>query len=76
MFPFDPRGANEAGFLWEEDYSRLNPAYFDLADRRIGRMVARGLLPCIVGAWGYFIEYAGEQVMKRHFRNLVARYGA
>lgn len=51
MFPFDPRGANEAGFLWEEDYSRLNPAYFDLADRRIGRMVARGLLPCIVGAW-------------------------
>ena len=76
MFPFDPRGANEAGFPWEEDYSRLNPAYFDLADRRIGRLVARGLVPCIVGAWGYFIEYAGEQVMKRHFRNLVARYGA
>jgi len=57
MFPFDPRGANEAGFPWEEDYARLNPAYFDLADRRIGRLVARGLLPCIVGAWGYFIEY-------------------
>ena len=76
MFPFDPRGANEAGFPWEEDYPRLNPAYFDLADRRIGRLVARGLLPCIVGAWGYFIEYAGEQVMKRHLRNLVARYGA
>ncbi len=27
MPPFDERGANEAGFPWEEDYTRINPAY-------------------------------------------------
>ena len=25
MPPFDPRGANEAGFPWEADYARINP---------------------------------------------------
>jgi len=76
MPPFDKRGANEAGFPWEENYARINPAYFDMADRRINWLVQNGLVPCIVGAWGYFIEFAGEEVMKKHWRNLVARYGA
>jgi len=76
MPPFDPRGANEAGFPWEENYARINPAYFDMADRRIDWLVQNGLVPCIVGSWGYFIEFAGEEVMKKHWRNLVARYGA
>lgn len=76
MAPFDPRGANEAGFPWEEDYSRINPTYFDMADRRIDWLVKNGLVPCIVGSWGYFIEFAGEETMKKHWRNLVARYGA
>ena len=76
MVPFDPRGANEAGFAWEQDYSRINPAYFDLADRRVDWIVHNGLLPCIVGAWGNYIEYAGAEVMKKQWRNLVARYGA
>lgn len=76
MHPFDPRGANEAGFPWEEDYSRINPAYFDMADRRIDWLVQNELVPCIVGCWGYFIEFAGEETIKNHWRNLVARYGA
>lgn len=25
MFPFDPRGANEAGYPWETNYSRIRP---------------------------------------------------
>ncbi|MFQ6095441.1 MAG: DUF4038 domain-containing protein [Candidatus Bathyarchaeia archaeon] len=76
MPPFDPRGANEAGFPWEENYVRINPAYFDMADRRIDWLVQNGLVPCIVGSWGYFIEFTGEETMKKHWRNLVARYGA
>jgi len=76
MPPFDPRGANEAGFPWEENYTRINPAYFDAADRRIDWLVQNGLVPCIVGSWGFFIEFAGEEAMKKHWRNLVARYGA
>ncbi|MDP7612192.1 MAG: DUF5060 domain-containing protein, partial [Nitrospinaceae bacterium] len=76
MVPFDPRGENEAGFPWEPDYQHINPAYFAMADRRIDWLVQNGLLPCIVGAWGNFIEYAGVDAMKQHWRNLVARYGA
>ncbi|MBO3802838.1 MAG: DUF4038 domain-containing protein [Candidatus Brockarchaeota archaeon] len=76
MPPFDPRGANEAGFPWERGFSRINPAYFDAADRRIWWLVRSGLVPCIVGSWGYYIKFAGEEVMKKHWRNLVARYGA
>jgi hypothetical protein len=76
MPPFDPRGANEAGFPWEENYARINPAYFDMADRRIDWLVQNGLVPCIVGSWGYFMEFAGEETMKKHWRNLLARYGA
>ncbi|MEM2960866.1 MAG: DUF4038 domain-containing protein, partial [Candidatus Bathyarchaeia archaeon] len=76
MVPFDPRGASEAGFPWDENYNRINPAYFDAMDRRINWLVQNGLVPCIVGAWGYFIEFAGIETMKKHWRNLVARYGA
>lgn len=76
MPPFDERGANEAGFPWETGYSRVNPAYFDMADLRIGCLVSSGLVPCIVGSWGYFIDFAGVEVMKKHWRYLLARYGA
>ncbi len=76
MPPFDERGANEAGFPWEADYRRINPAYFDLADLRIEALIRAGLVPCIVGCWGYFIRWMGLEQMKRHWRNLIARYGA
>lgn len=76
MHPFDPRGANEAGFPWEEGYARIRPEYFDAADARIGHLVAEGIVPCIVGAWGYFLPWMGEARMRAHWRYLVARYGA
>lgn len=76
MPPFDERGANEVGFPWKEDYSRINPAYFDMADLRIWYLVQAGLVPCIVGFWSYFIPWMGERRVKQHWRNLVARYGA
>jgi len=76
MPPFDERGANEAGFPWERDYSVVNPDYFDMADLRIGWLVDRGLLPCILGSWGYWIEFMGAEAMKKHWRYLIARWGA
>jgi hypothetical protein len=76
MPPFDPRGANEAGFPWEPDYARMRPEYFDAADKRLGHLVDSGLTPCIVGAWGYFLPMMGVEKAKRHWRYLVARYGA
>jgi hypothetical protein len=76
MPQFDPRGANEAGYPWEARYSRINPAYFDMADLRIQYLVDRGLVPCIVGCWGYFLPVLGIEKMKQHWRYLIARWGA
>ncbi len=76
MPPFDPRGANEAGYPWEKDYARMNPAYFDEADLRIQYLVDRGLMPCIVGCWGYFLPLMGVPKVKQHWRYLIARWGA
>ena len=76
MPAFDPRGRNEAGFPWAPDYSHINPAYFDAADHRIAALVDHGFVPCVVGAWGYHLPWLGEENMKRHWRNLVARWGA
>lgn len=76
MYPFDPRGANEAGFPWETNYTSIRPQYFDAADKRINYLVEQGLTPCIVGMWGYFLPMMGEQRAKQHWRELIARYGA
>ena len=59
MPAFDPRGANEAGFPWENDYARIRPEYFDAADQRLRYLVEQGFTPCIVGAWGYFMPWMG-----------------
>lgn len=76
MEPFDERGANEAGFPWTTDFTRINPAYFDMADRRLAALVDAGLVPCIVGCWGFFMDFAGPDVIHKHWRYLVARYAA
>lgn len=76
MHPFDPRGANEAGFPWEKEYTSIRPEYFDAADARLRHLVDQGLTPCIVGAWGYFMPWMGVEKLNAHWRYLIARYGA
>jgi hypothetical protein len=76
MPQFDPRGANEAGYPWETGYARINPAYFDMADLRIQYLVEHGLVPCIVGGWGYYLPLLGIDHMKRHWRYLVSRWAS
>ena len=68
--------ANEGGWAWEKGFARINPRFFDAADLKIEHLVRVGLVPCIVGAWGYYLKYTGVQKMKQHWRYLVARYGA
>ena len=72
----DPRGANEAGFPYDAGYGQINPAYFDRADVRIRHLVDSGLAPCIVGCWGYYLPILGVEKMKKHWRYLIARWGA
>lgn len=76
MVEFDKAGANEAGFPWERDHARIRPEYFDAADRRILFLAEQGFVPCIVGAWGFHLPWLGEDKLKQHWRNLIARWGA
>ncbi len=74
--PFDGRDANAGGSPWHEGYSSINPGFFQAADRRIAHMVEQGMLPCILGGWGYHMIFMGKERMIAHWRYLVARYGA
>jgi len=74
--PFDGRDGNEGGSPWEKDYVRINPAYFDAVDLRIEWLVRSGIVPCILGSWGYHLVFMTEERMTSHWRYLVARYGA
>lgn len=76
MDPFDERGANEAGFPWDRDFRSVNPAYFDEADLKFAYLVESGLVPCIVGCWGFFVDFAGPDAIRKHWEYLIARYGA
>ena len=73
---FDSRGANEAGFPTSRDYREINPAYFDLVDQRVEHLVESGLMPNILGTWGYYLSWFGVENMQRYWRYLIARYGA
>ena len=77
---FEPRWENEGGKPYlAKDLSVVNPAYFEYADRRIKYLVDAGIVPAIVGGWGRpdcdSLRYAGVAGIKRHWRNLIARFG-
>lgn len=74
--PFDSRGQNEAGDPWNPDMSSINPAYFDLADLRFQWLLREGLMPNLMGAWGYYMKWFGVERMKKHYDYLIARYSA
>jgi hypothetical protein len=71
---FDKRGGDE--WPWEADFAKLNLRWWDAAESKLAWLVYRGLVPCVVGAWGYFLDMAGPEVMRAHWRNLIARFGA
>lgn len=78
---FQESWKNEAGFPYlKEDFSEVNPEYWEVADQRIFHLVEAGLSPAIVGSWGRDdcegMKLVGLEGMKRHWRYLIARYGA
>ena len=78
--PWEDRWENEGGKPYEtRDFSVVNQRYFEFADRRIRHLVDAGMVPAIVGGWGRGdcngMALAGLAGIKRHWRNLVARYG-
>jgi len=73
---FSEYDANEVGLPWNQEFTRIKPAYFDMADLRIEHLVNVGLMPMIYGSWGYYLEAVGLTKLKKHWRYLIARYGA
>ncbi len=80
LFPdmeiFDQRSANEGGYAWEQDFACINPSFFDMADLRVQWLVRSGIVPCIVGSWGYHLPMLGSTRMKKYWRYLIARWAA
>lgn len=79
--PFKPSWENEGGHPYKtQDFTVLNPEYWVYADRRLKHLVDSGIVPAIVGAWGRAdcnaMKHVGVEGLKRHWRYLVARYGA
>jgi Protein of unknown function (DUF4038)/Domain of unknown function (DUF5060) len=74
--PLDPGSFNEGGAVWDPEFKEINPKYFDYADRRIQALVDAGIAPAIVGAWNEVLGRMGMAKMKKHWRYIVARYGA
>jgi len=72
----DPGFANEGGAVWDPEFKRINPLYFDYADRRIQRLVDAGIAPAIVGGWWEALKQMGSAKLEKHWRYLIARYGA
>lgn len=74
--PVDPGYFNEGGCVWEGEFERLNPRYFEYADRRVQHLVDAEIVPALVGAWRQELKKMGVEKMKRLWRYIVARYGA
>jgi hypothetical protein len=74
--PIDPGFHNEGGAVWDPEFKRINPQYFDYADRRIQLMVEAGIAPAIVGAWHQALGQMGVAKMEKHWRYIIARYAA
>ena len=74
--PSDPGFCNEGGCVWEPNFKRINPRYFDYADRRIQYLLAHGITPAILGGWRQVLAQMGVAKMKQHWRYIIARYGA
>jgi hypothetical protein len=76
LAPVDPGFQNEGGAVWDPEFKRINPQYFNYADRRIQRLIDLGIAPVIVGGWGQVLAQMGVAKMKKHWRYVIARYGA
>ena len=69
--PAHPEAASAAGPAWNLR-GEINPAYLDLARRRIGQLNALGLRVIVYGAWGMQIDWLGADFMTRWWRALTA----
>jgi len=87
LAPVDPGYCNEGGCVWDPEFKKINPKYFDYADRRIQHLIESGIVPAIEGAMSTLLWTSSFNKtpiepemsvakMKQHWRYVIARYGA
>lgn len=75
--PFTRWTLSEGGQPWEDNgKGRINPAFYSVPDQKIDYLVEKGIAPCIVGGWGHWAALLGRERLLKHWRYVVARYGA
>lgn len=67
---------SDGHWSWTPELSRLDPDWWSAADARLAAMVAAGFVPAIVGAWSYYLLDLGEQRMRAHWSEVVARWAS
>jgi hypothetical protein len=72
---------NEGGKPYlDRGFTKVNLEYWKYADQRFDYLVQSGIVPAIVGGWGRkdcdAMSSIGVEGMTRHWRYLIARYGA
>jgi Protein of unknown function (DUF4038) len=76
MEPFGAAAAAASGWAWEPGFAAPNEAWFDEADQKLQVILEHQLVPCIVGAWGFYLQHMPVEGMMRHWRELIARWAA
>ncbi len=74
--PFSEAGRSRSGWAWHDDFAGPNLAWFDEADERVRMLLDHDLVPCIVGSWAYYLRFMGVEKLLRHWREMIARWGA
>ena len=64
---------NSGGFPFDSN-GNINSKYFDEVDEKIKYLLGIGLVPCIVGGWGYHIDLLGVEKIKILWQEIVKRY--
>jgi hypothetical protein len=65
--------SNAGGRAWGT--GGADPGYLEVAARRLRLMARGGLVPVVVGAWGYHLEHTGVPAMIEHWKRLIDRFG-
>lgn len=72
--PSSPHASNSGGWALSPDRS-INHAYFVELDQKIKYLIELGIVPVIVGSWGYHIDLLGETAMVTIWQEIITRYG-
>ncbi len=73
---FDELGDLGGRWPWTPEFGDIDPRWWDDAEQRLAIIVEEGLTPAVVGGWSYYLLDAGPERMRRHWREVLARWAA